>query len=189
MSQTMNLSKKKNVKRTSERIVSLIMRRLPSMRLLRSVELPLSRIVMSRDLKFAQLNMSLSVGPNRRSMMLRMMLYPALQSRMRSVMMRLLVTPPSPSAPSGPEKSVLLRRRLSRSTLPSLDVPRSPEKCVPQQAVDSKKELRYVMTKPAQLSRMPPRKNVTWSPREPVPMSPSLYPRRSVPDQEPTQER
>merc|ERR1711872_866237 len=174
---TMNLSKRKNVKRTSERIVSLIMRRLPSMRLLRSVELPLSRIVMSKDLKFAQLSMSLSVGPNRRSMMLRMMLYPALQSRMRSVMMRLLVTPPSPSAPRGLEKYV------------------------PLQDVDLKKELRYVMIKPAQLSRMPPRKNVTWSPREPVPMSPNLCPslsplrsvlmcpRRSVPDQEPTQER
>merc|ERR1719419_2122017 len=130
-----------------------------------------------------------------------MMLFPALQSRVRSVMMKLLVTQPSPSAPSGPEKCVLLRRRLSRSTLPSLDVPRSLEKCVPLQAVDSKKELRYVMTKPAQLSRMLPRKSVTWNPREPVPMSPNLYPslsplrsvlmypRRSVPDQEPTQER
>merc|ERR1712200_182374 len=67
MSQTMNLSKKKNVKRTSERIVSLIMRRLPSMRLLRSAELPLSRIVMSRDLKFVQLNMSLSAGLDKKN--------------------------------------------------------------------------------------------------------------------------
>merc|ERR1739847_216787 len=65
-----------------------------------------------------------------------------------------------------PERSALLRRRLSRNTLPSLDVPRNPERCVLLLAVDSKKELRFAMTRPALLSRMPPRKNVTLSPRE-----------------------
>merc|ERR1739847_158505 len=156
---------------------------------------------MGKDLRFAQLNMSLSVGPNRRNMMLKMMLFLVQLFRMRSVLMSHLVTPPSPSAPSGPERSALWRRRLSRSTLPSLDVPRNPERCVLLLAVDSKKELRFVMTRPAPLFRMLPRKNVTLSPREPVLMLPSLspssvplksvlmYPRRSVPDPEPTPER
>merc|ERR1712168_495694 len=201
MSPTMNLSKKRNVKKTSERVVSSIMRRLPSMRLLRSAESPLLRIVIFPEMKFAPLNMSLSAGPSKKSMMLRMMLLNAQLSRMRSVLMRLLVTPPSPSALSGPEKSALWRRRLSRSTPPSLDVPRNPERCVLLLAVDSKKELRFAMTRPAPLFRMLPRKNVTLSPREPVLMLPSLspslaplrsvlmYPRRSVPDPEPSPER
>merc|ERR1712200_188567 len=115
--------------------------------------------------------------------------------------MRLQVIPPSPSAPSGPEKSVLLTRRLSRSTLPSLDVPRNLERYVPQQAVDSKRELRFAMRRPALLSKMLLRKNVALSLKELVTMLPNLspnfiplrsvlmYPRRSVPDQEPTQER
>merc|ERR1719193_2268754 len=115
--------------------------------------------------------------------------------------MRLQVIPPSLSAQSGPEKSVLLKRRLSRSTLPLLDVPRNQERCVPQQAVDSLRVRSSVMTKPRPLSRMPPRKNVALSLREPVLMLPNLspslsplrsvlmYPRRSVPDQEPTPER
>merc|ERR1739848_884147 len=64
---------------------------------------------MGKDLKFAQLNMSLSVGPNR----MNMMLFLVQLSRMRSVLMSHLVTPPSPSAPSGPERSALWRRRLS----------------------------------------------------------------------------
>merc|ERR1712183_754838 len=174
---TMNLSKKRNVKRTSERTVSLIMRRLPSMRLLRSAELLLSRTVIFRDLKFVQLNMNLSVGPNRNNMMSLMMLFLVQLSRMRSVLMRLLVTPPSPSAPSGLEKCVLLL------------------------AVDLRKEQSYVMRKPVPLCRMLPRKNVALSPREPAVMLQNLslnfillrnvlmYLRRSVPDQEPTQER
>merc|ERR1712168_775396 len=201
MSPTMNLSKKRNVKKTSERVVSSIMRRLPSMRLLRSAESPLLRIVIFPEMKFAPLNMSLSAGPSKKSMMLRMMLLNAQLSRMRSVLMRLLVTPPSPSALSGPEKSALLRRRLSRSTLPSLDVPRSPERGVPLLVVDSRKERNSVMTRPKLLSRMLPRKNVPLSPRELVLMLPSLspslsllrsvlmYPRRSAPDPEPTPER
>merc|ERR1719431_1736470 len=201
MSQTMNLSKKRNVKRTSERIVSLIMRRLPSMRLLKSVELPLSRIVISKDLKFAELNMCLSAGPNKKNMMSLMMLLNAQLSRMRSVKMKLLVILPSQNAPSGLERFALSIRRLSRSTLPSLDVPRNPESSVHQQAVDSSKELRSVMTRLAPLSRMLPRRNVVLSLKELVAMLPNLfpslsplksvlmYPRRSVPDQESTQER
>merc|ERR1711931_451075 len=116
-------------------------------------------------------------------------------------LMRLLVTPPSPSAPSGPEKSVLLTRNLSRSTLPSLDVPKNPERCVLLLAVDLRKEQSYVMRKPVPLCRMLPRKNVALSPREPAVMLQNLSlnfillrnvlmsPRRSVPDQEPPQER
>merc|ERR1711972_58597 len=50
------------------------MRRSLSMKLSRSVEPHLSRIVMFRDLKSVELNMSLSAGPNKRFMMLRMML-------------------------------------------------------------------------------------------------------------------
>merc|ERR1719427_1498212 len=153
MSPTMNLSRRKNVKRTSERTVSLIM------------------------LLNAQL------------------------SRMRSVLMRLLVIPPSPSAPSGLEKFALLIRSLSRSILPSLDVPRNPESSVLLLAVDSSKGQRFVMIRPALLSRMLPRKNVALSLKEPVLMLPSLspslvpqrsvlmYPRRSAPDPELTQER
>merc|ERR1712142_1055751 len=121
-----------------------------------------------------QLNMSLSAGPSRKYMMLRMMLYLVQLSRMRSVLMRLLVIPPSLNAQSGPEKSVLLKRKLSRSTLPSLDVPRNLERCVPQQAVDSLRVRKRAMIKPRPLSRMPPRKNVALSPREPVLMLPNL---------------
>merc|ERR1739847_165817 len=120
---------------------------------------------MGKDLKFVQLNMSLSVGPSRRNMMLKMMLFLVQLFRMRSVLMSLLVTPPSPSAQSGPEKFALLRRSLSRSTLPSLDVPRSPERCVLLLAVDLRRELKFVMIRPAQLSRMLPRKNVALSPK------------------------
>merc|ERR1719348_807551 len=180
MSPPMNLSKKKNVKRTSERIVSLIMRRLPSMRLLRSAELLLSRIVISQDLRFAELSMSQSVGPSRRNMMSLMMLLNAQLFRMRSVLMRLLVIPPSPSAQSGLEKFALLIRSLSRSTLPSLDVPRNPESYVLLLAVDSSRDLKFAMIRPALLSRMLPRKNVALSLKEPVLMLPSLSP-SSVP--------
>merc|ERR1739848_609283 len=88
MSPTMNLSKKRNVKRTSERVVSSIMRRLPSMRLLRSAESPLLRIVIFPEMKFAPLNMSLSAGPSKKSMMLRMMLLNAQLFRMRSLLCR-----------------------------------------------------------------------------------------------------
>merc|ERR1712042_127068 len=145
--------------------------------------------------------MSLSAGPNKKNTMSLMMLLNAQLCRMKSVKMRLLVTPPSQNAPSGPEKFALSIRKLSRSTPPSLDVLRNPESCVLQQAVDSSRELRSVMTKPAPLFKMLPRKNVALSLKELVAMLPNLslnfiplrsvlmYPRRSVPDQEPTQER
>merc|ERR1719393_712197 len=69
MSPTTSLSRKKIVKRTSESLVSLNMRRLLSMRLSKSVDNLLRRIVTFRDLKFVELNMSLSVGPSKRFMM------------------------------------------------------------------------------------------------------------------------
>merc|ERR1712200_173397 len=96
----------------------------PSMRLLRSVELPLSRIVMSRDLRFVQLNMNLSAGPSRKSMTSVMMLLNVPLSRMRSVMIKLLVTLLSPSAPSGPERFAVFQRKMLKSIHQSLDVPK-----------------------------------------------------------------
>merc|ERR1711922_40950 len=127
---------------------------------------------------------NLSAGPNKKNMMSLMMLLNAQLSRMRSVKMRLLVILPSPSAPSGQERFALSIRRLSRSTLPSLGVPRNPESYVLQQAVDSSKELRSVMTRPAPLSRMLPKRNVVLSLKELVAMLPNLslnfIPLRSV---------
>merc|ERR1712113_955885 len=52
--------------------------------------------------------------------------------------MRHLATPPTPSAPSGPRKFAVSPRSQSRSTLPSLDVPRNLLNCVPQLVVDSR---------------------------------------------------
>merc|ERR1712117_536732 len=156
-----------------------------STRLFRSVELLLSRTVMSRDLRSVELNTSPSAGPSKRFMMLRMMLLSAELKLRRNVRMRHLATPPTPSAPSGPRRCAAFPRSKSRSTPPSPDVPRSQESCVPQLVVDSSRELRSVMTRPRQLFRMPPRNSVLLSPRELASMSP----RRSVPDPEPTQER
>merc|ERR1740137_51256 len=130
------------------------------MRLLLSVELLLSRTVIFKDLKSVELNMSLSAGPSKRFMMLKMMLFLVLLRLRRSVKMKLLDTPPTPSAPSGPRKYAVLRRRLSRSTLPSPDVPRSPGRSVLLLDVDSRKEKRSVSTRPRQLFRMLLRNNV-----------------------------
>merc|ERR1712200_292686 len=82
----------------------------------------------------------------------------------------------------------------------TLDVTRYLERSVPLLAVDSRQQKSpNVMTRPRPLSRMPPKKHVALSPREPVLMLPNLspslsplrsvlmYPKRSVPDQEPTQ--
>merc|ERR1719347_1586880 len=166
MSQTTSPSKKRSVKRTSERAVSSNTRRLLSMRLSKSVEPHWSRIVMFRDLRSVELNMSLSAGPNKRFMTLRMMLLSAELRLRRSVKMRHLDTPQTPSAPSGQRKFAVSPRRMSRSTLQSPDVPRNQESSVPQLVVDSSKEPRSVMTKPRLLFRMPPRNSVPLSPRE-----------------------
>merc|ERR1712111_33043 len=88
MSQTTSPNRKRSVRRTSERAVSSNMRRSLSMRLSRSVEPHLSRIVMFRDLRSVELNMSLSAGPNKRFMMLKMMLLSAEPRLRRSVRMR-----------------------------------------------------------------------------------------------------
>merc|ERR1719493_379525 len=175
MSQTMSLNKRRSVRKTSERAVSLNMRRLLSMRLSRSVEPLLSRIVMFKGQKSVELNMSLSAGPNKRFMMLRMMLLLVKLRLRKSVRMRLLDTQPTPSAPSGQRRSAVFPKRMSRSTHQSLDVPRNQESSVPQLVVDSSKELRSVMTKPRLLFRMPPRNSVLLSPRELANMSPSLF--------------
>merc|ERR1711973_996130 len=169
MLQTTNHSRRKTARKTSERTVSLNMRRLPSMRLSKFAELLLSRIVTFRDLRSVPLNMNLSAGPSKRSMMFRIMLL------RRSVRMRHLVTPPTQSAPSGPRRSATSPRRMSRSTPQSLDVPRNQESSVPQQVVDSSREPRSVMIKPRLLFRMLQRNSVLLSPRELASMSPSLF--------------
>merc|ERR1719483_556662 len=110
MSPPMSPSRRRSARRTTGRAVSLNTRRLLSLRLLRSAELPLLRTVMSRDLRFAELNMSLSAGPSRRFMMLRMMLLSAQLRLRRSVRMEPLDTPPTPSALSGPRRSALSPR-------------------------------------------------------------------------------
>merc|ERR1711868_332354 len=116
----------------------------------------------------------------------------------RNVRIRHLATPPTPSVPSGPRRSAVSPRSQSQSTPPSLDVPRNQLSFVPQQVVDSPRVMRLVMTKLKLLSKMLPRKTVTWSPRELASTLPSLFqswpqlrsvlmsPRKSVPDQEPT---
>merc|ERR1719369_1913371 len=96
MSPTMSPSRRRSAKRTSEKAVSLNTRRLLSTRLLR----------------FAELNMSLSVGPSRRFMMLRMMLLSAAQKWRRNARMRPQDTQPTPSAPSGPRRCALSPRRV-----------------------------------------------------------------------------
>ena len=119
----------------------------------------------------------------------------------KSARMRHLDTPPQQSAQNGQERCVVSPRRMSRSTLQSLDVPRNQESSVPQLVVDSSKELRSVMTKPRLLFRMPPRNSVLLNPNVPASMLPSLFPnspplrsawmspRRSAPGPEPTQGR
>jgi len=130
MSPTMSTSRRRSARRTSERVVSSSMSRLPSMRQSMCAELLWLRIVISRDQRFAELSMSLNVGLNRRSMKLRTMLLIVRLKMRKSVSLRLLATPPLPSAPNGPRKSALSPRSQSRNTLPSLDVPRSQEKSV-----------------------------------------------------------
>merc|ERR1711933_403187 len=123
----------------------------------------MGRIVLSKDLKSVQLNMSLSAGPNTMNMMSLMILYLVQLSRMKSVNLKLLVILLSLSAQSGPEKSALLLRHLSQNILLTLDVTRYLERSVPLLAVDSQRDLRFVMTRPRPLSRMPPKKHVALS--------------------------
>merc|ERR1712106_707807 len=201
MSQTMSHSRRKSAKRTSERAVSSSMRRLLLMRQSLCVKLLSSRTVIFKDLKSVELNMSLSAGPSRKFMMLKMMLFLVLPRLRRSVKMKLLDTLPTPSVPSGPRKCAVLRRRLSRSTLLSLDVQRNQGRSVLLLDVDSRKEKRNVSTRPRPLFRMLPRNSVLLSPNVPASMSPNwclnLSPRRNVlmslrrsaPGPEPTQGR
>merc|ERR1719244_1123372 len=100
------------------------------MRQFRCAELPWLRIAIPLDQRFAELSMSLNVGPNRRFMKLRMMLLIVRLKMKRFVSLRHLDTPPPPSAPSGPRKSAQSPRSQSRSTLPSLAVPRNQERSV-----------------------------------------------------------
>merc|ERR1712098_644358 len=144
---------------------------------------------------------SQSAGPSKRFMVLRMMLCLVLLRLRRNVKMKLLATQPTPSAPSGPRKSVLLRRNLLRNTLLLLDVPRNQGRSVLQLDVGSRKEMRSVMTKHKLLYRMLLRNSVLLNHKEPANMSQSwspswnlrrnvlMFPRRSVQDPEPIQGR
>merc|ERR1712079_775840 len=152
------------------------MSRLLSMRLFKFVDSHLSRIVVLRDLRSVELNMSLNVGPSKRFMMSRMMLLNAELRLRKSVRMRHQATPPTPSAPSGPRRFAVSPRSQSRSTPPSQDVPRNQENCVLQLVVDSSRELRSAMTKFRLLFKMLQRKTVTWSLRELASTLPSLFP-------------
>merc|ERR1712107_904025 len=73
----------------------------------------------------------------------------------RNVRMRHLATPPTPSAPSGPRKFAVSPRSQSRSTLPSLDVPRNLLNCVPQLVVDSSRDQRSVLMSPRKFAPDP----------------------------------
>merc|ERR1712193_378952 len=101
------------------------------MRLYRSVEPHWSRTVMFRVLKSAELNMNLSAGPNKRFMMLKMMLLNAKLKLRRSVKMKLLVTPPTQNAQSGLRRFALSPGRLSRNTPPSQGTKEPRELCAP----------------------------------------------------------
>merc|ERR1712121_43656 len=175
MSQTMSPNRKKIVRKTLERAVSLSMKRLLSMRLFRSAEPHLSRIVIFKDQKSVELSMSLNAGQSRKFMMLRMTLLLVKLRLRRSVRMRHLDIQQTPSAPNGQRKFAVSPRRMSRSTHQSPDVPRNQESSVPQLVVDSSKEPRSVMTKPRLLFRMPPRNSVLLNPRELASMSPNLF--------------
>ena len=130
-----------------------------------------------------------------------MMLLTAQQYMRKNVRMKLLATQPTPNAPSGPRKSVLLRRNLLRNTLLLLDVPRNQGRSVLLLDVGSRKERRSVMIKHKLLSRMLLRNSVPLNHKEPASTSQSwspswnrrrnvsMFPRRSVQDPEPTQER
>merc|ERR1712128_150186 len=177
------------------------MSRLLSRRRLRSALSLWSRTVKLWAPRFVGLSMSLSAGQSRRFMMLRMMLFLVLLRLRRSVKMKHRDTQPIPSAQSGPRKCAMLRRRLSRSTLPLPDVPRNPGRSVLLLDVDSRKEKRSVLTRPRLLFRMLPRNSVLLSPNVPASMSPNwclnlsprrnvlMSQRRSVPGPEPTQGR
>ena len=104
MLQIMSPNRRKIVKRTTGRIVLLSTNRLHSMRQSRFAELLQQRIEMFRDLRFVELNMSLSAGPSRRFMMLKMMLLSVRPLLRRNVKMRPPVTPQTPSAQSGPRR-------------------------------------------------------------------------------------
>merc|ERR1719244_262574 len=197
----MNPSRRKSARRTSERTASSTTRRSLSMRLFKFVEHHWSRTVTSRGLRSAEQSMSLSAGPSRKNMMLKMMLLNVRLFKRKGAKMRHLVIPHSQNAPTGPEKFAMLQRTESQSTHPSLHVPKSLENCVLQLAVASKRVLRIAMTEPKLLFKMLPRKSVLLSHRELVVMSPnlcpssspqksvSMFPKRSAPDQGPTQGR
>merc|ERR1719483_963247 len=118
-----------------------------------------------------------------------MMLLSARLRLRRNVKMKPLDIPPTPSAQSGPRRSALFLRKVVKSTPQSLDVPRNPGSSVPQLVADSNRELRSVMRKLRLLSKMPPRNSVLLSPNVPASTLQSLFPRRSAPGQELTQER
>merc|ERR1719309_1715386 len=176
MSPTMNPSRRKSARRTSERTASSTMRKLLSMRLYKFVEHLWLRTVTSRDLKSAELSMSLSAGPNRKSTMLKMMLLNVRLFKRKGAKTRPLVIHHSQNAQTGPERLAMLQRTEPQSTHPSLPALKNQENYVLLLAVASKRVLKIAMIEPKLLSKMLPRKNVLLSHRELVVMSPNLCP-------------
>merc|ERR1719474_1405085 len=78
---TTSPSRRRSARRTSGRTALSTMRRLPSTRPFRCAEHPLSKTVRLRDPRSVEPSMSLSAGPNRRSMMWRMTLLSVRPSR------------------------------------------------------------------------------------------------------------
>merc|ERR1712133_154520 len=105
-------SRRRSARRTSGRTVSSSTNRSPSTRQLVFAELLWSRTVMSKVLRSAGLSTSPSVGPSRRFMMSRTMLWIVRLRLRRSVRTRPPATPPTPSAPSGPRRCALYPRRV-----------------------------------------------------------------------------
>merc|ERR1719309_190671 len=156
----MNPSRRKSARRTSERTASSTMKRLLSMRLFKFAEHHWSRTVISRGLRSVEQSMSLSAGPNRKNMMLKMMLLNVRLFKRKGAKMRPLVIPHSQNAPTGPERFAMLQRTESQNTHPLLHALKNQENSVLLLAVVSKRVLKIAMIEPKLLSKMLPRKNV-----------------------------
>merc|ERR1719348_2248990 len=176
MSLTMNHNRKRNVRRTSEKLVSLNMKQLHSMKQSRFAELHLSKTVMFRVLRSVLLNMSQSVGQKMRNMMSLMMWWIVKLLWRKNVQMKLQDTQQTPSVQNGPRRCAAFHKRMSKSSLQLRLVPRNPGNCVPQQDADLKREERNVLIRLRQLCRMPQRRSAPWSPKGHVIILPNLFP-------------
>nr|ABU41119.1 hypothetical protein [Lepeophtheirus salmonis] len=138
------------------------------------VTLPWSAKV--KDLKNVRLFTNPSVKPSTTNTMLRMMLSTVRSSKKRSARMSPKVTPLSKNVPNGPNKSVQMKRRTSRNTVPKLNVRRSPDNCAVPPAVFPNPDLKNASTRKKPLSKKSQRKIVTWNPKSPANKSPNWFP-------------